>query len=192
MFCSEQYYRLASQCLLLLIQFLFSNEYLSTFLSDPNVFTGGVAYIVGSNFCLRAMNRLSVTLDCPISTSPVPIPTPYRSWSKDGVQIFNVTLGAAVTVSMNFTMDPRNEIFATGVINPNVLTVTNGGSLVFNTDIFNSTDPRFSALPIAELQEEVLDAITGTYTCTSGNSFGRDQATSRIRECGKLMEQLEG
>ena len=119
--------------------------------------------------------------------SPVPIPTPIRTWEKDSLILYSVTPEFNTT----FLMTGQNVVFMMGVVNPTVLDISSqsgSGSLVFDPTASNITVP-FLDLGITEttFRQVVFNQILGTYTCSASNVFGTDTATTIIRECGECV-----
>ena len=154
--------------------------------------TLSLSYTIGnSSFCVaRNVDRV-LNLMCDVrndpSNPPIPLPTPTRSWFKDGNLIYSAQLSAFLDAS-GFLMN--NTILALGVLTPMILTLQQDGQIWYNTRVDNITQPGMipEVTTIDQARELVFDLSLGMWTCAVNNMFGTAAVEYLIRECGKQME----
>lgn len=136
----------------------------------------------------------SLQLGCDVINDPLnpplPLPTPTRSWFKDGELIYSALLDDPPDAS-KFLMN--NTIFVLGVLDPATLTLPSDGKIYYNTQVVNITSPSLIAhiTTIDQAREEVFDFVLGNWTCVVSNNLGTVSLQHIISECGKYsLENL--
>ena len=126
-----------------------------------------------------------IQLDCKIQADPpIPLPTPSRSWFKDGELVYTAPLETVPDVD-EYTM--ANPVLITGVLTPGVFSATADGTIFYNTEVENITFamPLPPGTTVEQARVMVFDGLLGNWTCVGNNTLGSSSVTNIIRECGE-------
>ena len=117
-----------------------------------------------------------------------PIPTPRRTWYKDGIIVYSNDIGTAPDPSDFFANEP---ILTPGVLSPITLIALLNGSLTYNTRVDNITEPQIVAMHYPEInnsaaaEELIFNLLLGNWTCVLQNDVGMASVQYLVQECGK-------
>ena len=134
-----------------------------------------------------------IVLHCEIPNEPtmppLPLPTPSRSWFKDGKLVYIAELETVPDVD-EYTMD--NPVLITGVLTPDVFSATTDGTILYNTQVDNITFamPLPLGTTILQARQLVFDGLIGNWTCVANNTLGSSSVTYVIKECGELSTNV--
>lgn len=119
---------------------------------------------------------------------PIPLPTPTRSWFRNGVRVYTATLEDTPDAN-EFLMN--NTILTLGVLDPQVFTLATDGSVTFQTAVTNITSPQLipDIANVEEAEQELFDLLLGTWTCEASNNLETVRIMYTIRACGELISQ---
>lgn len=156
---------------------------------EPEVTPSGLLSPVGADFCLTADSSSPILeLRCDLMLEDTfTVPTPERTWYKDGVLVYRTVDGAVPTISDDFYQTGNNSLLLLGVINPPPLTVLADGSLLLDWRAENISFP--TALPEGvtadSFRSDVFKTLLGSWMCQLNNSLGGGVAETVLTDCGK-------
>ena len=136
--------------------------------STPSVDFHHLCYVT-DEICISARDSKVIPLQCEILNTPQPNPT--RSWFKNDELIYSVSSGVSVSLTDYYMNYP---ILNLGVLEPPVLTATSDGTIYFNYEVKNITNPDELTpnTTIEQAQQIVLEHLIGSWTCNVSNTFG--------------------
>lgn len=128
-----------------------------------------------------------IPLWCEILNNPQPNPT--RSWFKDDELIYSVLSGTSVSPTHYYMKYP---ILSLGVLEPPVFSPTSDGTIYFNHEVKNITNPDELSpnTTIEQAQRMVLEHLVGNWTCKVSNTFGSPISVTYIiiDQCSKQYQ----
>ena len=111
--------------------------------------------------------RISITCG---SINELTFPPPFRQWSLNDFELYNVTAGEDIDLNPDF------ETAYPGLLSMSILSANFDGRIVLMTFFENVTDEELMA----------YQQVFGTWRCTLDNIYGDDTAVTVIRRCGNL------
>ena len=145
-------------------------------------------FVANSSFCVARKTNRMLNLECDVhndpASSPIPQPTPTRSWYKDGNLVYTAEIGVMPDVTELFM---NNTILQPGVLEPQIISLTTDGQILYNIHVDNISQPMLllGGTTINKAREQVFDFLLGIWTCVVSNSFGTTFVNYMISECGK-------
>ena len=117
------------------------------------------------------------------------VPTPSRSWFKDGQLVSSVQLYDSAVIEESFLA--QNPILIPGVFDVSPFQILISGDAILSTMFMNITNPMLGNLApgttFMEARQLLLDTFLGNWTCFVNNSLGSASVQYIVREYGKLV-----
>ena len=133
-----------------------------------------------------------VILSCNINVDFL-VPTPRRTWYKDGIVIYSNDVDTAPDLSDFYDNKP---ILTPGLLSPVTLIASFDGSLMYNTRVDNITSPSVLAdlgIAASDVEELIFNLLLGNWTCVLQNDVGMASVQYLVhenRKCRVYMYHL--
>ena len=112
------------------------------------------------------------------------VPTPSRSWFKDGQLVSSVQLYDSAVIEESFLA--QNPILIQGVFDVPLFGILVSGDVILSTMFTNITNPMLGNLApstsFMQARQLLLDTYLGNWTCFVNNSLGSASVEYIVRE----------